>query len=208
MTIWYVARAAGLSALILLSMSTALGALVSRRGRATRRFVIQYLHRVTAGLGLTVLCVHIGLILADSYAKVGWLGALVPFASGYRPLPVALGTTAAYLFVLVSIMGLARGRMAASQRGARVWRGVHALAYLGWFAAMWHGFLSGTDSEVGWTRLIYLACLLGVAGASAWRVLTVIRRHADRFGTPPIATTRVVPADASASSVPTYGALR
>ena len=201
MTVWYFARGAGLSALVLLSISTALGALVSRHGRAARRYVIQYLHRATAGLGIVALAVHIGLILTDSYAQVGWLGALVPFESGYRPTWVALGTLAAYVFVSVSLLGLARGRLAASPRAAGLWRGTHALAYLGWVAAMWHGFESGTDSDVGWTRVLYLVCLVGVLAATAWRVGAVLgacRSGADRFaGRPvPITSTRVTPAAA------------
>ena len=85
MTIWYLARGTGLAALVLLSISTAVGALMSGRGKATRRVVWNYVHRVSASLGLAVLAVHLVTILADSYAGVGWVGALVPFTSGYRP---------------------------------------------------------------------------------------------------------------------------
>ncbi|MBE7188236.1 hypothetical protein [Jatrophihabitans endophyticus] len=201
MTIWYLARAAGLSALVLFSVSTALGALVSRRGPATRRYVVQYVHRATAALGLVVLALHIGLLLADSYAGVGWVGAIVPFESGYRPGWVALGTIAGWVFVLAAVLGLARGRLASSPRAARVWRGVHALAYLGWGAAMWHGFESGTDSGLGWTRALYVVCLAGVLSATAWRVGGVLADRAaasgtrDRFaGRPaPATTARVTP---------------
>ncbi len=177
MMLWYTARGAGLAALVLLSISTSLGALVSRGGRTTqhvnRRYLVQYLHRASAGLGLLVLGVHVATILADSYAGVGWRGAIAPFTSGYRPGWVALGTIGVYLFLTAAVLGLARGRMAASPRGARIWRGLHCLAYLGWFSAMWHGFFSGTDSEVGWVRVLYLACLVAVFAAGAARLATV-----------------------------------
>jgi predicted ferric reductase len=182
MNLWFTARGAGLSALILLSLSTCLGALVSRHGSAGRRYVIQYVHRATATLGIAVLILHISTILADAYADVGWRGALIPFTAGYRPTWVALGSLAAYTFIAVAALGLARGRMAASPRGARIWRGLHSLAYLGWLSAMWHGFMSGTDSSVGWVRLMYLACLVAVVGSVVAR-LTVLRTRAssDRF---------------------------
>ncbi|HEU5268224.1 MAG TPA: hypothetical protein VFU35_16055 [Jatrophihabitans sp.] len=173
MILWYTARGAGLAALILLTISTCLGALVTRRGPAhhiDRRYVLQYLHRVCAGFGLAVLALHVGTILADSYAHVGWRGALIPFTSGYRAAWVGLGSIAAYTFVAVALLGLARGRMAASPRGARIWRALHCLAYLGWASAIWHGFLSGTDSEVGWVRLIYVACLAAVLASVAARL--------------------------------------
>ncbi|MGI8677405.1 MAG: hypothetical protein ACR2LX_01700 [Jatrophihabitans sp.] len=170
MNIWFTARGAGLSALVLLSVSTCLGALVSRPGDPVRRYLAQYLHRAAAGLGLTVLTVHVATILADSYAHVGWRGALIPFTSGYRPGWVAFGSLAAYTIVAVSILGLARGRLAASATGARVWRSLHALAYLGWASAMLHGFTSGTDSGVGWVRALYIACLVAVLGCVLARV--------------------------------------
>lgn len=177
MNLWFTARGAGLSALLLLSISTCVGALVSRtaagpRG-AERRYLVQYLHRVTAGLGITVLVLHIATILADSYAKVGWRGALIPFTSGYRPTWVALGSLAAYTFLFVAVLGLARGRMAASPRGARIWRGLHGLAYVGWAMAIAHGFTSGTDSGVLWVRALYLTCLVAVLASIAARLLRV-----------------------------------
>jgi len=170
MNVWLTARGAGLSALILLTVSTALGALVSLRGPAARRYVAQYVHRVCAGLGLGVLVLHVGTIIADSYAHVGVSGALVPFTAGFRPTAVALGTIAAYLFVAVAVLGLARGRMANSVRATRAWRGLHSLAYVGWAAAIVHGFTAGTDSGIGWVRAIYVACVAAVIGALAARL--------------------------------------
>jgi predicted ferric reductase len=181
MSVWFTARGAGLSALILLSLSTCLGALVSRSrvtartGNPGRRYIVQYLHRVSAGLGLAVLVLHVGTILADSYANVGLTGALIPFTSGYRPTAIALGSLSAYLFIGVALLGLARGRMAASPRGARIWRGLHGLAYAGWGSAILHGFTAGTDSSVGWVRLIYATCLVAVLGSIGYRVLTLRR---------------------------------
>ena len=187
-TIWLVARGAGLAALVLLTLSTVLGAFVSRHGAAdpdgspARRYVLQYLHRAFAGLGLAALALHVGTILADSYAHVGWLGALVPFASGYRAAAVALGTIATYLLVGVAVLGLARGRIAASMRGARIWRALHGLGYLALGSALWHGFLAGTDSSVGWVRQLYIGCAVAIFGSFAARLVKHANAPAgDRF---------------------------
>lgn len=180
MITWYLARGAGLAALVLLSLSTALGALGSGGRAAGSRYVLQYVHRAAAGLGLATLALHLVAVLSDSFANVTWTGALVPFTAGYRPQWVALGTVATYLFLGVAALGLARGRLAASTAGARVWRGLHALAYAGWLAALGHGFTSGTDTGVGWVRLLYVLCIAGVAGAVAIRLSTRSKRDADR----------------------------
>ena len=173
MTIWLIARGAGLAALLLLSLATALGALVSggAPARPGARVIAQYAHRVTASLGLAVLGLHLTMILADSLAHVGWVAALVPFTSQYRPLWVGLGSLAAYTFLLVGATGFARGRMAGSARGAAVWRTLHGAAYAGWAMAMLHGLRAGTDSGVAWVRVLYLSCLLAVLGSVATRAV-------------------------------------
>jgi sulfoxide reductase heme-binding subunit YedZ len=170
MNVWLTARCAGLSALILLTIATALGALVSLRGPAARRYVAQYVHRVAAGLGLGVLVLHVGTVIADSYAHVNVSGALVPFTAGYKATAVALGTIGAYLLLAVAVLGFARGRMAGSVQAVKAWRGVHALAYAGWAVALVHGFAAGTDSAIGWVRAIYVACIAAVVGALAARL--------------------------------------
>lgn len=187
MSIWLTARGAGLSALVLLSAATALGALVSHPGPATRRYVVQYVHRAAAGLGLGVLVLHVTTILLDSYADVGITGAIVPFTAGYRPTWVGLGSLATYVLVGVSLLGLARGRMAAGARGARLWRRLHGLSYAGWGLALLHGFTSGTDSPVGWVRLVYVACLAAVIGSVTYRVAAAPRGTSrDRFAGHPV----------------------
>lgn len=171
MTIWFIARGAGLAALVLLSVATALGAIVSGRrpARPGARVIAQYTHRVTASVGLAVLGLHLTMILADSFAHVGWAGALVPFTSQYRPLWVGLGSLAAYTFLLIAATGFARGRMAGSARGAAMWRTIHGAAYAGWAMAMLHGLRAGTDSGLSWVRVLYLSCLLVVLGSVATR---------------------------------------
>lgn len=173
MTIWLLARAAGLSALVLLTISTAIGALMTARvpARPSSRVVLQYVHRVAASLGLAVLGLHLVAILADSYAHVGVRGALIPFTSAYRPMWVGLGILAAYSFVAAAFTGFLRGRMARSAKAAAMWRVLHGAAYTGWAMAMLHGIRSGSDTSVSWVRWLYAACFAAVVAAVAARVL-------------------------------------
>jgi predicted ferric reductase len=177
MTLWMTARGAGLAALVLLTITTTLGALGTRRSaNPSNRVVLQYVHRTAGALGIGVLLIHIITIVADSYAHVGVTGAVIPFTSGYRATWVGLGTIALYLLLLVAGFGFARGRMATSPTGARLWRATHLLAYGAWGLAILHGYTSGTDSQVGWVIGLYVLCLVAVAGALCARLAGLTNR--------------------------------
>ncbi|VXC12842.1 ferric reductase [Aeromicrobium sp. 9AM] len=185
MTLWYLARAAGVVALVAFTASTVLGALSPGRNRSLksadidRRYLVQMAHRSAAITGLVALAAHVVLLVMDSYVNVSIGGALIPYTAGYRPLALALGTIAVYLFTLVAVSGAARGRLATSVRAARAWRSIHVMAYLGWVAAMAHGVLAGTDTGARWTTAVYLACGGAVAVAVAVRLRSRARSAAD-----------------------------
>lgn len=184
MTLWYVARAAGLAALLMLSAATALGALASmRRGRSDRRVILQYLHRAAATLGLTLLVAHVTAIVLDTRSGVSLRAVVIPLTSGYRPVAVAMGTVAAYLFVLVAVLGAARGRMATSRRGAAMWRAIHVSAYGGWGLGVLHGFLAGTDDGQIWVRALDVLVVGVVLAALAARLSAPRPRRAQLIAT-------------------------
>ncbi|MET0822328.1 MAG: hypothetical protein ABWY58_15295 [Aeromicrobium sp.] len=176
MTLWYLARAAGMVALIAFTASTVLGALSSRHtrspgtGAVDRRYLVQMAHRSAAITGLLALASHVALLVVDSYVDVSISGALIPFAAGYRPPALAMGTLGVYVIALVAVSGAARGRLASSARAARRWRWVHATAYVGWTLAMGHGVFAGTDTGTWWSTAIYLACGGAVATALVARL--------------------------------------
>lgn len=171
MMLWFTARGAGLSALVLLSLATALGAYVSVPSRSlTGRAVLQYVHRAAGALGLGVLALHVITIVADSFAHVGVTGAIVPFTAGYRATWVGLGTIAGYLLLLVAALGFARGRLATTPRAAATWRAFHATGYLAWGLGMVHGIFSGTDTGTGWVTALYVGSAVAVLGALAYRL--------------------------------------
>jgi predicted ferric reductase len=177
MTLWYTARGAGLAALVVLTLSTSLGALTSVKIRSSAaRVVMQYTHRAAAAVGLGLIALHVGTIVADAKAGVGVRGALVPFASAYRPNAVALGSIAAYLLVTIAALALARGRLAASAHGAAWWRRVHTLAYGAWALAMLHGLTAGTDAGLTWVRTLWAMCLVAVLTSVAARLSALARR--------------------------------
>ena len=155
MTLWYVARAAGLVALAALTLSTSLGALASIRqigdtaGSHRFRFALQYLHRAAAGTGLLLLVTHITTLVLDSQSGVDLRAVVIPFTASYRPFAVGLGALALFVTVFTALLGAARGRLAASAAVARRWRLLHVSAYAGWAMAMGHGFLAGPTAITG-----------------------------------------------------------
>ncbi len=180
MTAWYLARAAGLLALVAFTVATTLGAAGPRRGglggtlvadrSADRRVLLQVAHRSSAVIGLALLALHVVLLVADAHVDLSWAGALVPFTAGWEPVALGLGTLGAYAFAVAAISGALRGRIAVGAASARRWRAVHLSAYAGWALALGHGLLSGTDSGAAWVVGLYAACALSVALAVGLRL--------------------------------------
>jgi len=171
--LWYASRATGLVALVLLSATTVLGVLTAGRG-ATRRwpgFARQDLHRRVSMLSLAFLAGHILTSVLDTYVHIGWAAIVVPFASSYKRLAVAVGTISVDLLLAVAVTSLLRHRIP-----ARLWRAVHWLAYVCWPVALVHAFAMGPDLRTSWAFELALGCTAAVAGAAAWRAVEAASR--------------------------------
>lgn len=183
MTLWFLARAAGLMALLGATSAVCLGVAASasapgsRLRRRQSRILLQRAHRSAAVITLALLGLHAVLLVLDSYVDISVSGALVPFTAGYRGIAVGLGTLAVYCFAVVALSGAVRGRLAASE-AARGWRPVHTLAYVAWPLSMAHGLWSGTDTATWWAASLYGGSALAVAVA-VWMRLRAEEDHAD-----------------------------
>ncbi len=172
--LWFTARGAGLSALVVLTLATVLGAWGSMRtASASARVITQYTHRTAAILGLGLIVVHVSTLVLDVKSHITLAGALVPFAAHYRPSAVALGSISMYAFLLLAALGAARGRLAGSRRGAATWRGIHLLTYAAWLTAVVHGLLAGTDRSQVWVVLLTIVCIGAVLIATLARALGI-----------------------------------
>ncbi|HTR73507.1 MAG TPA: hypothetical protein VMG80_07915, partial [Solirubrobacteraceae bacterium] len=74
---WYLTRATGMVALLLLTGAVVLGVLDVRRFSSGRwpRFVVDALHRNVALLAMVFLGLHIATSVLDSFASISWLDA-------------------------------------------------------------------------------------------------------------------------------------
>jgi sulfoxide reductase heme-binding subunit YedZ len=165
--IWYITRATGLMATVLLTGTMALGLLSSVRFEAATwpRYVTGALHRNVALVALVFTGLHVLTAVADSYTPISLTDVVFPFVSAYRTFWLGLGTIAFDLLVALTVTSLVRTRL-----GYRSWRLVHWSAYLCWPVAVVHGLGTGTDTPTRWVLLLTAACVALIAGLIIWRL--------------------------------------
>lgn len=159
--LWFAARGSGIVSLLMVTASVCFGLLtVGRFWHDTwPRFFNLEMHRRISLLAIVFNVVHITTAVLDPFAKLGWSAAIVPLASTYRPLPVAMGVVSMYLFIALVITGLIRAHMPQS-----LWRAIHWTSYAMWPLALAHSFLAGSDAGSLWMLAIG-GISLGAVGA-------------------------------------------
>jgi Ferric reductase like transmembrane component len=168
--LWYLTRASGVVALVLLTATTLLGVLSAHRWRSERwpRFAVATLHRNLTLLALVFVGTHVATTVADAYAPVGVRDAFVPFASAYRPVWVGFGALTFDLLLALTVTSMLRRHI-----GYRTWRAIHWASYAAWPLAVAHGFGSGSDARFGWMATLTFACIAVVLGGIAVRLVGV-----------------------------------
>lgn len=165
--LWAWGRGTGIAALALFTVSLLLG-ILGRSGRSWRGFGrvgVSDLHRTAALTGTGLVAVHVGALLVDPYAQLKVVDLLFPFLATYRPFWLGLGTLAADILALVSVVSVLRGRL-----GPRIFRGVHWATYVLWPLAVVHALGSGSDAGTPWFRGFAAACVAVVVSAGLWRL--------------------------------------
>ena len=140
---WHIARATGIVAWALLAASVVWGLLLSTRlarGRPTPAWLLD-LHRFLGGAAIVFTLLHLVGLVADSYVHFDLVDLLVPFASSWKPGPVALGVVSLDLLAAVEITSLSMRRIP-----RRLWRAVHLTSYGLFWSATLHFVLAGTDA--------------------------------------------------------------
>jgi methionine sulfoxide reductase heme-binding subunit len=173
---WYVARAGGMLAYLLLSSSVVAGLLLSGKaqGRRWPRFALEDVHRFLGLLTGTFVIVHGGALLLDGYLPFSLGQLVIPGIAPYRPLGVSLGVVAAELLVALAVTNRYRTMLS-----YRFWRRAHYLNFAVWLLALVHGLTAGTDALTTWALVLYVG--------SAWLVLALtLHRATLRLGGPAV----------------------
>lgn len=179
--LWYISRATGVVALLLMTAVLLLGLLVSRQGKlpGLPRFAVSGLHRNLSLIAVVFVVIHVLTAVFDGYVDIPVLSAIVPLSSPYERLWLALGAVSFDLSLAIVVTSLLRTRI-----GRRTWKGVHWLAYLSWPIAWLHSYGSASDMKSGWLFLLAIADLLVVVVAVGWRLAAAARDvpRAERVG--------------------------
>ena len=174
-TWWFLTRASGLVAWIMLTLSVIWGIVLSTKAFPGQRRPVWLLevHRWLGGLTMAFLAVHLAALVADNYVDFGLADITIPYATDWKPGAVALGVLGAWLLVAVELTSLAMRKLP-----RKVWRFVHLSSYVAFWLASMHAAFAGTDATTPLYQLTAAASILAVAWALVYRVIT--RRSARR----------------------------
>jgi hypothetical protein len=195
---WYAARAAGVIAYVLLTAVVLVGLTLAGKLTVKRwpKFAVTDLHRFGSLLVGVFIGLHVLTIALDTYTPFSVTQLVVPFASSYRPVWVALGIVSTELLIAVAVTNMLKSRIP-----YRWWRRAHFATFLVWAGATVHGIGAGTDSRSLWLSTIYVVAVASVLAALTWRIL------AKRVGPLPLGGIAAVAAAAGAAMTFAVGAL-
>lgn len=166
---WYLSRGSAIVGFILLWLSTVMGLLITTRfgktwpGLKTSNESHQYISL----LGLFFTGFHGIMLLGDTYIKATFSQVLIPFSFiNFRPVFVGIGQLAFYMWVILIISFYVRKII-----GRKLWRGLHYIGFVAFFAGMAHGITSGSDSSLPWMQMIYWFCAASVLFLTIYRIL-------------------------------------
>ena len=199
MRIWMVARAAGITAYLILTFIVAVGLILSHPVNKSTWKLSKRLfpwHENLLVFVIAFLAAHVVSLVLDPYAGVGIAGSLVPGLSSYRSIPVAIGVLAMYALL---ITGLTARYTKMLPPGT--WLKIHRLSVLVWGASWAHGILAGTDSD--FLAPLYVSTGLVILAAAAYRYW-VSKQQRPTFATSlPEGRTRHEPATGSVAAAST-----
>lgn len=172
---WIATRAAGIVGYILLFILTMSGlgiktGLIYKFIDPVQAWIIhKYLGIATA----TAIAIHLISLWLDPFLKFSLYEILVPFASNYKNLYVALGIIGFYMFVAVIFSSIFL-----FMNPYILWRLLHYLPYPIFVFIFLHGILIGTDSSIPFMLWLYWITGLLVAMLSTYRIYLSFKRRA------------------------------
>lgn len=171
---WYLSRATGFVAYLLLWGSVTWGLLLSTGTGRTWMRPPQLLdaHQFLSAAGAGFACFHGLVLMGDRYVSFPLRAVILPFGGSYEPLLVALGQIAAWLSLLLIASFHIRRHI-----GGRLWRRLHYASFVAFWLAFAHGLLLGTESATQWASFLYIATAAPVIFLSLQRVLSRPRVH-------------------------------
>ena len=167
---WFMARAGGIVAYLLLWLATIWGIVMSSKAAKGHMspLTIFGLHETLPLLATLFAAFHALILLGDSFINFNVIHILIPFTSPYKPVWTGLGTIALLFSAALIVSFYVR-----KQIGQRAWRLLHFTAYLAFVLALVHGLMAGSDSGSPVIKLMYLFSGATVLFFTYYRLLTI-----------------------------------
>ena len=170
-TLWYVTRAAGAAAYLLLTVTTALGMGISTKAfdSVSRRRTVLDVHQVLTVLMVGFIALHLITLALDPFLSFSIAQLVWPFGETYQPVWVAMGVIGLYALLVVTGSSWLRRFMA-----YRTWRALHYVSAVAFVALTLHGLLAGTDAATPWMLGIYVASALTILALTGLRLVQTL----------------------------------
>ncbi len=174
---WYLTRASGIVATVLLGLSLVWGLLFSSRetGRRPKPNWWLDLHNMLGGLALGFTVLHVLATIIDPNAGFSIVQALVPGQS--TDLTLAMGYGIVSLYALIAVVATSWPKL---KLGRRVWRAIHLLSIPAAILAAMHAYQSGSDRDAFAFQAMIVVLFGLIVYPSVLRVLALRRRRADK----------------------------
>ncbi|MDO5686889.1 MAG: hypothetical protein Q4G42_05865 [Neisseria sp.] len=166
---WHLARASGLAAYAVLSLSMIFGLSIASRAAENAAAMLS-LHRFSALLGLGLGLLHGALLLGDAYLQPSVAQLLIPFAVPHRLwLWIGLGQVAFYALLPIAVAFYLRRPL-----GSSAWRWLHYTVFTAYLMATLHGLFAGSDTLTLPALTVYVLCNSAVIGLVVYRIIEAL----------------------------------
>ena len=167
---WFFSRGLAIMGYFMLWLSIVWGLLMTTRlSRIWPGHTIAAdLHKFVSLLALALSALHGLILVGDKYMNITFVQVFIPFSVlSYRPAWVGLGQIALYLLALIVISFYFRQAI-----GQKLWRLIHYLSFLTFFAILIHGLAAGSDTMTPGMFIVYYLSGTMVLFLTFYRVLT------------------------------------
>ncbi len=191
---WYIGRASGIVAFILLTIVVVNGLLMTTRLVFTLfPPALNYdMHRFFSHMAWIAVVGHFVSFFFDSYFRLTIAEALIPFFLvrefsshlGYDlRWAVGIGVVALYGILALVITSELKGRGISLKK----WRALHYSSFLTYLLFLGHGYFAGSDSRSWWMLWLYGLSATLVCGLTGLRIyLAITQKKSSPVTTPPI----------------------
>ncbi len=161
---WLVSRAAAIAAYLLLTVTVALGLLLShprnKDSWQASKTAMPW-HQALVPVFLALLGVHLAFTLLDAKSGVLPINVVFPLSAPYRPYAMLFGSLGLGLLLLVLLLAMWPSVFRTA------WLKVHRMAPIIWFLAWVHGMFGGSDTANLYD--VYLVTGVAIIGLFIWR---------------------------------------